>query len=133
MTQNTENKVHDTKNFKVSEFACKHCGENHIKQVVIDMCQTIRDAIGLPIRINSGYRCPVHNSRVSKTPNSYHTQGLAADLYCKCGSEKLHKVIMQLEREGKLPDLRWNKRYIKKNFNHIDSGKVRNNKFCEGD
>ena len=56
----------DTKNFKVSEFACKHCGENNIDQRVLDMAQTIRDELGVPVQVNSGYRCDTHNARVSR-------------------------------------------------------------------
>ncbi len=40
--------AHDTKHFKVSEFACKCCGKNNIGQRVIDMAETIRLAVGVP-------------------------------------------------------------------------------------
>ena len=67
----------DTKNFKVSEFACKHCGENKIDQRVLDMAQTLRDELGVPVRVNSGYRCEKHNARVGGVKGSFHTKGLA--------------------------------------------------------
>ena len=52
--------VTDTKNFKASEFACKcECGKNDIDQRVIDMAQTIRDALGVPVHVNSGCRCEI--------------------------------------------------------------------------
>ena len=74
--------ANNTNNFKVSEFACKCCGENHIDQRVLDMAQVIRDELGVPVRVNSGYRCDEHNRRVGGVKGSKHTKGLAADLSC---------------------------------------------------
>ena len=123
----------DTKNFRVSEFACKHCGENKIDQRVINMAQVIREAMGEPVHVNSGYRCKTHNARVGGVNNSYHTQGLAADLSCSKGGKALYLMIQKLWSDGKLPDLAWCKYYVKKNFCHIDCGKKRNQRFCVGD
>ena len=53
----------NTKNFRASEFACHcGCGYNVIDQRVIDMAQTIRDALGVPVRVNSGCRCEENNA-----------------------------------------------------------------------
>ena len=94
-----------TKNFKVSEFACKcGCG-NEVKQELIDMLQIIRDRAGIPIRVNSGYRCPKHNAAVGGVKGSYHTQGLAADLSCSKGAKELYLTIQKLWNDGKIPDL----------------------------
>ena len=123
----------DTKNFKVSEFACKHCGENKIDQRVINMAQTIREAIGVPVRVNSGYRCSKHNAAVGGVKGSYHTQGLAADLSCSKGGEAIYNAVQKLWKEGLLPELKWCKYYVKKNFCHIDCGNKRNNIFAVGD
>lgn len=122
-----------SKNFNRSEFACKcGCNLNIIDDRVIDMCQAIRNGIGLPITISSGTRCAKHNNKVGGVANSYHTQGLAADLHCKIGSEKLYQMIVGMYKLGLLPDLQYCKRYIKKDFVHIDCGKVRKNRFVEG-
>ena len=57
--------THDTKNFKVAEFACKcGCGKNDIDQRIINMAQSLRDALGVPIRVNSGCRCEARNTLV---------------------------------------------------------------------
>ena len=125
--------IHDTKNFKVSEFACKHCGENEIDQRIINMCQKIRDEIGIPVKVNSGYRCKFHNARVGGVKDSYHTHGLAADLSCSKGAERLYLTIQTLWVNGKLPELSWCKYYKKKNFVHIDIGDKRKNIFAVGD
>ena len=119
----------DTKNFKVSEFACKHCGENKIDQRVLNMAQVIREELGVPVKVNSGYRCPVHNANVGGAKKSNHMKGLAADLSCSLGAKALFAAIANLKAKGKLPDLQYAIWYGKKNFVHIDCGKVRNNFF----
>ena len=123
----------DTQNFKVSEFACKHCGENKIDQRVINIVQVIREALGVPVRVNSGYRCETHNAEVGGVkkkidPNtgkviskgSNHMYGLAADLSCSLGAVKMFETVKKLQAEGKLPDLDYCIRY--KSFIHIDCG-----------
>lgn len=41
----------------------------------------LRERLGFPLIINSGYRCPDHNERVSNTGrNGPHTTGHAADV-----------------------------------------------------
>ena len=115
----------DTKNFKVSEFACNCCRANKIDQRVINIAQKIRDKLGMPIHINSGYRCEKHNAAVGGVKDSFHTQGTAADLSCAAGGGKLFCVIADLKARGELPDLEYTIYYIKKNFVHIDCGKKR--------
>ena len=111
----------DTKDFKVSEFACKcGCGFNNIDQRVLTMAQTIRDALGVPVRVNSGCRCEKHNARVGGIKGSKHVKGLAADLSCSKSAKVMFDTVKQLHAEGKLPDLDYCIRY--KNFIHIDCG-----------
>lgn len=67
--------------FKHGDFACHHCGENKIDPALINALDYLRDKCGFPLKVTSGYRCPVHNQNVSTTgPNGPHTTGLAADL-----------------------------------------------------
>lgn len=67
--------------FNLSDFACSHCGENKINPRLIDALDDLREMCGFPLKVTSGYRCPVHNQNVSTTgPNGPHTTGLAADL-----------------------------------------------------
>lgn len=41
----------------------------------------LREKMGHPLLLTSGYRCPAHNSAVSSTgPNGPHTTGKAADI-----------------------------------------------------
>ena len=123
----------DTEHFKVSEFTCKcGCKKNNIDQRVIDMAETIRLALGVPVKVNSGCRCEKHNAKVGGVKKKYdkagkliskgsnHIYGLAADLSCSLGAVKMFETVKKLHAEGKLPDLDYCIRY--KTFIHIDCG-----------
>lgn len=59
-----------------------------------DYLDVIREKVGKPIRISSGFRCPVLNKAVGGVPNSQHQKGLAADLIC-ADMESLEKVLRE--------------------------------------
>ena len=118
--------ANNTKNFKVSELACKcGCGFNIIDQRIINMAQTIRDALGVPVRVNSGCRCEKHNKACGSTKGSFHTKGLAADLSSSSSAQTMFDTVRKLKAEGKLQDLEYCILYKRKNFIHIDCGKKR--------
>ena len=48
--------------------------------LVHNVLQPLRDAMGEPIKIGSGYRCPQLNRAVGGVGNSQHLTGQAADL-----------------------------------------------------
>lgn len=71
--------------FTRDEFKCHgtDCcgGQNLTEDRLIDALDDLRKLVGFPIKVTSGYRCPIHNQRVSSTgPTGPHTTGLAADL-----------------------------------------------------
>ncbi|GHV45748.1 hypothetical protein FACS1894204_05710 [Synergistales bacterium] len=122
-----------SKNFNRAEFACKDgCGYDDPDPRLVGMCQTIREAVGAPVRINSACRCAKHNAAVGGVKDSYHTKGKAADLSINGSASRLYLIIKILWKEGRLPDLAYCKRYVNKNFVHIDCGGKRNNIFAEG-
>ncbi len=52
-----------------------------MNKIFLDRLQRIRGIYGRPIRITSGFRCPVHNDKVSNTGLvGPHTTGRAADV-----------------------------------------------------
>lgn len=59
-----------------------------------DYLDGIREKLGKPILVNSGFRCPVLNKTVGGVANSQHIKGLAADLVC-ADMEKLLSVIRE--------------------------------------
>jgi len=69
-------------NFDRSEFICKcGCGQEEMDEEFLEKLQNIRVEAGFPFIINSGYRCPDHNDRVSGTGrNGPHTTGMAVDI-----------------------------------------------------
>lgn len=59
-----------------------------------DYLDIIREKLGKPILISSGFRCPVLNKAVGGVANSQHQKGLAADLVC-ADMESLEKVLRE--------------------------------------
>jgi len=50
--------------------------------VTADKAQELRDLLGFPIKIMSGYRCEALNKLVGGSPNSQHKKGQAIDFIC---------------------------------------------------
>lgn len=71
-------------NFSRSEFACKGegcCGQSSpISLELIDSLELLREQIGHPLIVSSGFRCNNYNTKVGGAPSSQHTQGVAADI-----------------------------------------------------
>ena len=53
---------------------------NNLKSLCENVLQPLRNALGCPIVITSGFRCAVLNKKVGGQPNSQHLMGQAADL-----------------------------------------------------
>ncbi len=72
-----------TKNFTRDEFQCqcKKCEAQMIDTELVEKLQRIRDVLGVPLKITSGYRCIVHNASkaVGGSRTSKHLYGFAAD------------------------------------------------------
>ncbi len=67
--------------FSRREFACHHCGRcDHIDHGLLGLLEDLRAITGEPMRIVSGYRCPIWNAHVGGAPSSRHLYGDAADL-----------------------------------------------------
>ena len=76
-----------SEHFSTDEFACHHCGQcGDMHPKLIELLEKLRANMGgVPIHINSGYRCPIHNANVGGVPNSQHVLGTAADLAVPAG------------------------------------------------
>ena len=57
-------------------------------QLTANKLELVRKVLGFPIRITSGYRCPLLNARVGGVSTSAHTKGLAVDFHCAYGTPK---------------------------------------------
>tara|TARA_Y100000592_G_scaffold101000_1_gene184419 strand:+ start:4965 stop:5351 length:387 start_codon:yes stop_codon:yes gene_type:complete len=97
-------------NFKPNEFYCK-CGKclgappnAYATRHLAWALQKIRNAAGVPLKINSAYRCQEHNESVGGAKNSQHLSGIAADLKpLGCSTEELHEVIESLVDSKHIP------------------------------
>lgn len=72
----------DWPNFSFSEFACRcdNCGgENKMDPKAIDEFQKIRNEVGFPLTVTSGYRCSHHPIEKDKATPGTHSRGIAAD------------------------------------------------------
>ena len=72
-----------TKNFTSREVmgsSVSDSGVFEMDQKVFDVAQYIRDAIEVPVNINSAFRSRKHNEAVGGAKNSYHLTGQALDL-----------------------------------------------------
>lgn len=68
-------------NFAPHEIACRHCGDLLINWEAMNALQRLRNSWKSPLRILSGYRCPIHNEKVGGVAGSLHLQGRAFDIH----------------------------------------------------
>lgn len=67
--------------FTQDELTCKcGCGQQKMNADFMAKVVKLRKLFGAPLRVNSAYRCPAHNTKVSNTgPRGPHTTGRAMD------------------------------------------------------
>ena len=101
-----------SRNFSYREFECSATADAHmicnvirtfevrdaIYELVEEVLQPLRDEIGEPIDISSGYRCPELNAFIPRSsPTSQHTKGEAADIKARSLSPlDLARVIVRM-------------------------------------
>ena len=52
----------------------------NLRNLCLEVLQPLRDYVGAPVHINSGYRCPELNEAVGGVKNSQHCRGEACDI-----------------------------------------------------
>ena len=108
-----------SKNFNEMEFACRHCGQVHVEPELVAKLQTLRDSLGRPITVTSGYRCPIHNRNIGGATQSRHMQGQAADLTVNGVSPTAVATAADRVGFGGIGI------YVKSGFTHVDVGPSR--------
>ena len=68
--------------------------ERNLQALVGEVLEPVRERLGRPIIVNSGYRCPIHNAAVGGVANSQHLRGEAADLHCY-DDRRLARIIVE--------------------------------------
>lgn len=89
-----------SKNFNLIEFACKDGTPVPDKficnaQLLASNLQVLRDHLGEPVRLNSGYRTPSYNKKIGGKPASQHLLAKAADITVKSKTPKQLAVIIE--------------------------------------
>lgn len=127
-------KLQISKNFVLGEFVSSYiaCQKNVVEQFVHrddifaniqfltdTLLQPLRDAVGQPITITSGYRCRVTNILCDGAKNSLHLLGLAADIQCR----SQHNKIVEL-----MQDMTFHELIIYENRLHVSVKEVFNDK-----
>lgn len=75
------NTIKIARHFWLYEFECPCCNRVMLHHELLRRLEKLRFVIGKPINITSGYRCNKENEKVNGMKNSYHTKGMAADIY----------------------------------------------------
>lgn len=70
------------KYYKVKEFAC-HDGSQvvFVDDYLVLVLDMLRSELEKPVNITSGYRTPEWNAKCDGAKYSYHTRGMAADIW----------------------------------------------------
>lgn len=77
-----------TKNFHLSEFHCRDGTKvpaellPNVRELAVNL-QVLRDEIGEPLHVNSGYRTKSYNKKIGGAPQSQHLKAKAGDITAK--------------------------------------------------
>jgi len=85
----------------------------------------IRRGIGVPMKIQSGFRSDPHNARIGGSPTSFHRVGMAIDLRPVVPEDEMLLVLMGMQRLATGIGMGGVRLYREKSFLHIDVGPKR--------
>ena len=97
-----------TKNFNLSEFRCRDGSdvpEELMENVYLlaENLQVLRDHLGKPVRVISGYRSPAYNRKIGGAKKSQHMVARAADIKVSgMHPDDVRQEILGLIKEGKM-------------------------------
>ena len=112
-------------NFSAKEFACQHCGENGISELLLDALQSLREDLGFPFVISSGFRCKEHPVEINKKKPGTHNQGIAVDI--ACSHKQALQIVSSAESYG-FTGIGVNQKGNYGRFIHLDVGKATNDR-----
>ena len=97
-----------TENFSLHEFRCRDGSDvpdeymENVKELAENL-QVLRDKIGKPITVISGYRSLAYNKKIDGARRSQHLLAKAGDLIVKdMTHDAVKAVIIELIKEGKM-------------------------------
>jgi uncharacterized protein YcbK (DUF882 family) len=108
------------KYFKPAEFRCKcrrcvNAPDPVMSDRLLTVLDKIREAVGAPVIVTSGYRCPDHNKEVGGVCESQHTKRTAADI------QAVGVSVEALARAAECAGADGIGRYPKRGFVHVDA------------
>lgn len=89
----------DYPNFSKAEFDCKATGKNEMRPEFLFKLQVLRDMLGFPLVVTSGYRDPSHPVEARKSTPGQHTLGIACDIQAQDGAAA-YKIVEAAYRLG---------------------------------
>ena len=109
----------NSKYFATAEMVCSCCGrlpDNGMDPRLIEVLDSIRESVNVPLVLSCAYRCPEHNAEVGGVPNSQHVQGCAADILVPDGMtvDEMADIAEQCGADGI-------GRYYDQGFVHVDT------------
>jgi uncharacterized protein YcbK (DUF882 family) len=113
------------KHFKREEFACNPekcgCGQNWIDDNFIVILDTLRERAGFPFIVDSGFRCPDYNDKVSSTGrDGPHTTGWAVDIRAITSTQRFRLIRVAIA--ANCVRLGWGSSFIHIDFcNELDA------------
>jgi len=88
-----------SKNFAIGEFACADGSRDiTVDYELVQLLQKLREAIGKPITITSGYRTATYNKKCGGISTSMHLLGKAADI--KIAGMTPYQVALAADKIG---------------------------------
>lgn len=80
--------------FRLEEFNCTHTNRNEMDHEFLLKLDELREKVGFPFRITSGYRDATHpaEARKAEPGTGTHCQGIAADIAVSNGFERMNIV-----------------------------------------
>lgn len=88
--------------------------EDNLKGLVTAVLEPVRERLGKPIVVNSGFRCPVHNRMVGGATGSQHVKGEAADIRFQDSGFKVQDLAKAIVANGT-----WDQLILYPTFVHV--------------
>ena len=99
----------------------------NLRNLCLEVLQPLRDYVGAPIHINSGYRCPELNEALDGVKGSQHLSGQAADIHVE-NTEHLLKMMHFIMDETDFDQLIWEKNKAGVQWLHVSHKRNGNNR-----
>jgi zinc D-Ala-D-Ala carboxypeptidase len=86
------------KYFTEDELKCQHCGEQGIDKIFMEKVDKLREELGFPFPVTSGYRCSKHPIEARKKRSGAHSTGRAIDI--GVSGNKAYRLIKAAQQAG---------------------------------